>query len=86
MARQNLLVSVAPVERVWRPDFPVSVGLTLAALGRGAGDPGQQVGADGALWRTARTPQGAVTLRLTMTRDGVHAAAWGPGAELTLLL
>ena len=73
-------MSVAPIERVWRPRTPVSLGLTLAAHGRGGGDPAQRVGPDGALWRTARTPLGPVTLRLAVTRDGVQARAWGRGA------
>lgn len=80
MARQNRQVSAAPVERVWRPPCPVSVASTLGVYARGGGDPAQQTGADGAVWRTARTPAGAVTLRLAATRDGVHALAWGPGA------
>ena len=75
---------MAPLERVWRPSVPVSVGLTLASLGRGGGDPAQQIGPDGALWRTALTPHGAVTLRLRVDGDGVHAQAWGPGAEWML--
>ena len=84
MARQNLRVSAAPIERVWRPSAPVSVGLTMAFLGRGRGDPAQQVGPDGALWRTARTPRGAATLRLAVAADGVHASAWGPGSQWML--
>jgi len=78
------MVSVAPIERVWRPRVPVSVGLTLAALSRGGGDPAQRIGPDGALWRTARTPQGPVTLRLRVVAEEVHAQAWGPGAEWML--
>src|SRR4051812_32513639 len=75
---------MAPIERMWRPEVPVSLGLTLAALGRGGGDPAQQIGPDGALWRTARTPHGAVTLRLRVIREGVHARAWGAGADWML--
>jgi endonuclease III len=65
---------------VWRPGFPVSVSLTTAALGRGAGDPTQRIGPDGALWRTACTPDGSATLRLRACADRVDIAAWGPGA------
>jgi 3-methyladenine DNA glycosylase/8-oxoguanine DNA glycosylase len=56
------------------------VALTLATLRRGDGDPTQRSGSDGALWRTARTPDGPVALRLEQRRDGVHATGWGPGA------
>ena len=80
MARQNLLVNAPPVERLWRPQSPVSVGRALAALSRGPGDPAQQVDGCGALWRTARTPDGPVTLRLSAVGDGVLAGAWGPGS------
>ncbi|MCW2693485.1 MAG: 3-methyladenine glycosylase [Mycobacterium sp.] len=33
------------------------------------------------MWRTACTPEGAGTLRLTVAASGVLAEAWGPGAE-----
>jgi len=81
VARQNLRVSAPQVDSVWRPPEPVSVGLTLGALQRGAGDPTQQNDPDGALWRTARTPGGPATLRLSIDADGVRSRAWGPGAE-----
>lgn len=81
MARQNLRVSAPQVDSTWRPPEPVSIRLTLGALQRGAGDPTQQIDAGGALWRTARTPHGPATLRLSVDVDGVHSRAWGPGAE-----
>jgi 3-methyladenine DNA glycosylase/8-oxoguanine DNA glycosylase len=62
----------------------VRVALTLAPLCRGAGDPTQQVAADGAVWRTARTPDGAATMRITVGPEGVRARAWGPGAQWML--
>jgi hypothetical protein len=72
----------APVaETVWRPGRPVSIGLAVGALQRAGGDPTQRRSADGALWRTARTPLGPGTLRLARAEDGVSARAWGPGAE-----
>ena len=80
MARQNLRVSAPQVDSVWRPPDPVPVGLILGALQRGAGDPTQQIDAEGALWRTARTPDGPATLRLSVDADGVRSRAWGPGA------
>jgi 3-methyladenine DNA glycosylase/8-oxoguanine DNA glycosylase len=72
------------VQRLWRPQFRVSVGLTMAPLSRGPGDPAQQVDGQGALWRTARTPDGPVTLRLRSCGDGVQARAWGPGSAWML--
>ena len=81
MARQNRWVSAPRVDSVWRPAEPVSVGLTLAALQRGAGDPTQLAAPDGGLWRTALTPAGAAALHLSVGRDGVRSQAWGPGAE-----
>ena len=71
-------------ELVYRPPVPISLSLALAALQRGPGDPTQRVGPDGALWRTARTPQGPATLRLAVRGGAVHAAAWGDGAAWTL--
>ncbi|MDQ1683863.1 MAG: hypothetical protein QOC82_600 [Frankiaceae bacterium] len=65
----------------WSAPAPVSLGLTLGGLQRGPGDPTQQVGPDGALWRTARTPDGAATLRLSSRGLDVSARAWGPGAQ-----
>lgn len=58
-----------------------SISLALAPLQRAAGDPTQRRTPDGAWWRTARTPAGPGTLRLTRGGDGVRAEAWGPGAE-----
>jgi 3-methyladenine DNA glycosylase/8-oxoguanine DNA glycosylase len=73
-------VSAAAVESTWRPAHPVSIELQLAPLQRGAGDPTQQRAADGSWWRTAHTPEGPGSLRLTGSASGVHAQAWGPGA------
>lgn len=74
-------MSAAGAETTWVSPTPVSLSLALGALQRGPGDPTQQVGADGALWRTARTPDGAATVRLAVRdQTGVDARAWGPGA------
>lgn len=52
-----------------------------AVLGReGAG--AREV--DGAWWRTSRTPEGPVTLRVEPHPSGVRATAWGPGADWAL--
>lgn len=74
------MVRAPAAETVWRPPVPISVALTLGSLQRGPGDPTQQTGPDGALWRTARTPAGPATLRLSASAAGVAAQAWGDGA------
>jgi len=58
----------------------VSLSQTLRPLSRGYADPTLQRAAGG-LWRTANTPEGAATLFLEKTPDGIEATAWGPGAE-----
>lgn len=67
--------------RTVRFDAPVSVGLTLAMLRRGPGDP--TVVRDSArLWLTSRMPTGPVTLLLRQVdARTVTADAWGLGAE-----
>lgn len=67
-------------ETTWRPSHPVGLDLALAPLQRGRGDPTQRRAADGAVWRTARTPAGPGSLRLSVGSDGVRAQAWGAGA------
>jgi endonuclease III len=75
----------APAARTtWTAPWPVSLSLSLGPLQRGPGDPTHVLGADGAVWRTARTPEGPATLRLAVTGDGVDAATWGPGAAWAL--
>lgn len=74
----------APASTVYRPRAPVDVRLTLSPLRRGAGDPTWAATSDGALWRATSNAAGPVTLRLDLRRDGVHATAWGPGAERAL--
>lgn len=69
---------------IWTAPAPVSLTLILGGLQRGPGDPTQQVGPDGALWRTARTPEGAATLRLAGHGNDVDARGWGPGSEWIL--
>ena len=72
-----------PLESTWRPAEPVDVVRTLRCLARGAGDPSFRV-EGGVVWRGLRTPSGPASLRLEQLRDGVHAAAWGPGADWAL--
>jgi 3-methyladenine DNA glycosylase/8-oxoguanine DNA glycosylase len=66
----------------WQPDLPISVGLTLAVLQHGAGDPCHRRDADGAVWRTSRLDSGPVTYRIRQDAlDRVSAQAWGAGAD-----
>lgn len=66
---------------VYRPAGRLDVRRTLAPLRRGSGDPCWWTAPDGALWHALATPDGPATRRLSVARDGVHVAAWGPGAE-----
>lgn len=64
----------------YAPAEPFDLRLSLRPLSRGRQDPTMQW--DGvATWRTMLTPFGAATLRLEQRTDGVHANAWGDGAE-----
>lgn len=74
----------APLTTTWRPAAPVAPGLVLATLQRGHGDPTQRVEPGGAIWRTARTPLGPASLRISVGDAGVAGEAWGPGAEWML--
>lgn len=61
---------------------PLDLGLTLAPLRHGAGDPTFRRTPDGAVWRTSLLPSGPVTQRLAATGERsavVHL--WGPGAR-----
>jgi 3-methyladenine DNA glycosylase/8-oxoguanine DNA glycosylase len=75
--------NATPVRSSYTPLEPVELRQTLGLLGRGPYDPTTQWDAAG-LWRTFLTPFGAATLRLTQTRFGVDAIAWGPGARWTI--
>jgi 3-methyladenine DNA glycosylase/8-oxoguanine DNA glycosylase len=70
----------SPLSATYRPTLPVDVFATLGVLGRGPYDPTTIWQVDG-LWRTLRSPDGPVTLRLTQRSDEVAANAWGPGAQ-----
>jgi len=69
----------------WHPAFATDVRLTLARLGRGAGDPTHRIAADGALWRTTLTDAGPASMRFiqhdlyTLTCE-----AWGEGARAAI--
>ncbi|MGI8434162.1 MAG: DNA-3-methyladenine glycosylase family protein [Nocardioidaceae bacterium] len=68
--------------RIWRPDWPCDPYDVLRSLRRGARDPALQRDPDGEVWRSALTPQGAVTLRVQVRpRLGeVELEAWGGGS------
>ena len=76
--------------RCWRAPFRVDLARTLGVHRRGKGDPAFRAEPSGAVWRTSRTPDGPVTLRVTAgateTGEGatVLACAWGPGAAWLL--
>ncbi len=70
--------------RLWQPPDPLDLGLVLGPLRRGGGDPTFRVLPDGSVWRTARTPAGPGTLRVTLCGDTAQAHAWGPGAPWLL--
>jgi 3-methyladenine DNA glycosylase/8-oxoguanine DNA glycosylase len=59
----------------WRPSFPVDLLRTLAVHRRGPGDPAFRIIADGSMWRTALTPEGPGTIRVTTTRPAALDAA-----------
>ncbi len=75
---------MTPQTRRWRPGRPVPLTTLLAPLRRGSGDPAfRRVGDE--VWRTARTPDGPVTLHVVVEADGaVLAEGWGPGAAWAL--
>jgi len=63
-----------------RPALPTDLGLTLAALRRGPGDPHARFDASG-YWLALRTPQGPGTIHLAQRGAEIDARAWGDGAE-----
>ncbi|ALX66373.1 DNA-3-methyladenine glycosylase family protein [Microbacterium sp. XT11] len=71
------------VQTVYRPRQPVDLARTVGMLRRGAGDP-TTVHDGPVIWRAMRTPMGIATLALRAAADGIHATAWGPGAERAL--
>ncbi|MFG3435950.1 DNA-3-methyladenine glycosylase family protein [Nonomuraea sp. NPDC047897] len=67
-------------ERRWTPPGPLDVGLALGPHRRGSGDPTWRRSADGAVWRTCRTPDGPGSLRVSVQDGAVLGRAWGAGA------
>ncbi|SDG64947.1 3-methyladenine DNA glycosylase/8-oxoguanine DNA glycosylase [Sinosporangium album] len=74
------------VERVWRPGTALDIALTMSPHRHGGGDPTWRREADGAVWRTSRTPAGPGTMRVSVSaaEGAVEGRAWGPGAEWML--
>jgi 3-methyladenine DNA glycosylase/8-oxoguanine DNA glycosylase len=74
-----------PTTRVVRARRPVPLGAVLSPFRRGGGDPTSRRD-DGGWWFGWRTPDGPVTLRLTMlaSTSEVSATAWGSGAAWSL--
>jgi len=72
-----------PRDLLYRPAHPLNLHRTVGVLIRGPKDPTMLV--DGSiLWRASRTPEGIATLALRQSVEGVHARAWGPGADWAL--
>lgn len=75
-----------PVTRVWRPDWPCSVGRALGGHRHGGGDPTFRRDAAGRYWLGRRTPEGPVTLVIEPSpgEGTIRGGAWGPGADWVL--
>jgi len=67
----------AEVRTRFEPSRPLDLALTLAPIGQGSW---LRLG-DGEAWRASLTPEGAATVHLSHSGDGVEVEAWGPGAE-----
>jgi 3-methyladenine DNA glycosylase/8-oxoguanine DNA glycosylase len=76
----------SPAHRRYRPDAVLDLHATLAIHMRGRRDPCHRVDAAGAHWRTWRTPDGPVTLRLAAdaAADEIDVQAWGCGSSWAL--
>lgn len=75
---------VTELARTWRTGRVLDLRATLGPTIHGKGDPTTRW-SDGSWWRASRTPEGAVTMRIsTPGRDSVAVRAWGPGAAWTL--
>jgi 3-methyladenine DNA glycosylase/8-oxoguanine DNA glycosylase len=74
------LGGLGPGTRRWRAPYPLDLARALSVHRRGRGDPAFRVDADGAVWRTSRTPDGPATLRISLDPRRVdRAGADGPG-------
>lgn len=73
----------SPIARRIKLDRPLDLRLTLAPTRLGKGDPCTRLRSDAAC-RASRTPEGPVTLSLTVGDGKLVAHGWGPGAEWAL--
>jgi 3-methyladenine DNA glycosylase/8-oxoguanine DNA glycosylase len=80
---QPVAADAAPRESVLALPTRIDVGLTLAPLRHGPGDPTTRF-LPGEYWRATRTPRGAATLRMRPLGDRVAITAWGAGAEAAM--
>jgi len=71
-------------DRVWDAGRLVDLGVTLAPLRRGAGDPAHLLDAAGVFWWACGTPEGDGTLAARAVGGVVSARAWGSGAAWLL--
>jgi 3-methyladenine DNA glycosylase/8-oxoguanine DNA glycosylase len=73
---------VLPRQRRYRPAGALDLHATLAPHLRGRHDPCHRIDATGAHWRTWRTPDGPVTLRLAADAAAgeIDVQAWGSGS------
>ena len=71
------------IERSLALRGPIHLGQTLGPLRHGRGDRTIRLARDEA-WLAARTADGPATLHVRSTGKGVHARAWGDGAERML--
>jgi 3-methyladenine DNA glycosylase/8-oxoguanine DNA glycosylase len=82
----TVTAALLPLHRRYRPTGALDLGATLGPHVRGRYDPCHRISADGAHWRTWRTPMGSATLRLTADPGAgeIDATAWGAGADWAL--
>jgi 3-methyladenine DNA glycosylase/8-oxoguanine DNA glycosylase len=71
------------IDRVIHLGFEVDLGLTLAPLRHGLGDPTIRFEPWG-VWRATRTAEGPACLRISTAGDGWRVMAWGPGSDLAV--
>jgi len=73
-------------QRRYRPSCELDLHLTLSPHMRGRYDPCHRVDSAGAHWRTWRTPDGPVTLRLCADASAgeIDVQAWGSGSAWAL--